>query len=94
MMEQPPVQPQTQTQPQAAGEPEDIRVAVAIYKRREKNRISDLLKEESGRNILSCIYTKDKLTDDLQEIKPKVMAYLDFYKVPIADETFIKNGAM
>lgn len=77
---------------QTTEKPEDIQVAVALYSHREKNCISDLLKEEAGRSILRCIYTQDKLTAELMKMKPKVQAYMDYYKIPIADDAFVKTG--
>ena len=79
-------------QTQNMGKPEDVRVPVALFKHREENRVSDLLKIEAGRSILRSIYSQNKLTDELMAIQPKVRAYMDYYHIPIADETFVKSG--
>ena len=79
-------------QTQNMGKPEDVRVPVALFKHREENRVSDLLKIEAGRSILRSIYSQNKLTDELMAIQPKVRAYMDYYHSPIADETFVKSG--
>ena len=75
-----------------AGKPEDVRVPVALFKHREENHVSDLLKIEAGRSILRSIYCQNKLTDELMAIQPKVRAYMDYYRIPIADEAFVKSG--
>lgn len=81
-----------QQMPNPGMKPEDIRIPIAVYKLREKNRISDLLKEESGRMILSSIYVQPQLKADVQSLKEAVCAYMDYYKIPIKNENFIKNG--
>lgn len=87
------LQPQNNgQQTQNMGKPEDVRVPVALFKHREENRVSDLLKIEAGRSILRSIYSQNKLTDELMAIQPKVRAYMDYYHIPIADETFVKSG--
>ena len=88
--------PQSQNNGQQAqntmGKPEDVRVPVALFKHREENHVSDLLKIEAGRSILRSIYCQNKLTDELMAIQPKVRAYMDYYNIPIADEAFVKSG--
>ena len=88
-----PQQQNDSQQPQnTSGKPEDVRVPVALFKHREENHVSDLLKIEAGRSILRSIYCQNKLTDELMTIQPKVRAYMDYYHIPIADEAFVKSG--
>ena len=74
------------------GKTEGVRYPGARYTHREESRISELRKIEAGRSILRSIYSQNKLTDELMAIQPKVRAYMDYYHIPIADETFVKSG--